>query len=239
MRYTDPSGHKPCEDETGKCLTPVHIPKCTADYCSKIPTEERASEEEAFRLFLEDPLHFAELWANPKVWYNDDTALHFRRYVENYLRQTPDRILLEGIAEAYGAEYAKSVDDLRQKYVWDSEGLPRENVSKSGILPPLPLISGEILYGTVSVPGGTYEYRAILEVQDRVLTLRNGAFFPVGNVPPPGPATLLALRAQLLEEARAFGMDYVRIVSERISGVNPGRVIDWIWAVPRSGGDRK
>jgi hypothetical protein len=239
IKYVDPSGHDvDCGLGESNCKKPkqIPIPGCKAEYCKRISLEERRRMEEAYRAFLKDPVQFAELWANPDLWYNDKEAFYFRGYAEYYLNSFSDQILLEGVAEAYGDEFAKKLNDLHQYNIYAAAGLSNEDMKMSGFFPPS-FIPGGHLFGFVQVVGGQYEFFAETAANGNTLTLRGLMFFPVGDTPPPGSAKVIALRTQLMEEARALGYDTLELEYTRISGANPGKTM--VLRIPLSGGDRK
>jgi hypothetical protein len=159
--------------------------------------------------------------------------LYFRRYVENYLHQTPDQFLVEGLAETYGDEFARTMVAVQKWNIYAAAGMSPEDLKAGGFLPP-DLFSGDYLYGEVIVSGGTYEYTARAYMEGTTLAIRGITFFPVGNTPPPGGARLIAWQAQIIEEARAMGFTELEVQYTRLSN---GR--SYTFRIPLSGGDRK
>ena len=141
VKYVDPSGHKACEDENGDCSTPpMPIPQCTDDYCSRIPPEERAREEAAFRHFLNDPAYFISRWVDPEEWDNNPSALYFRRYTENYLHQLPDQIIADASSTLYGDDFVRALDQARQRNVMAARGMSSEDLDSNYPIPVLDVV---------------------------------------------------------------------------------------------------
>jgi hypothetical protein len=100
----------------------------------------------------------------------------------------------------------------------------------------LPFQSGEIILREFNTSKGLLDVAAEALIVGNTLHLKDIAVFPRGSGKVDlGMREMLALRTQLAQEARAFGFDQLRITGDRVSGANPGKLVDVLIDLKRLG----
>jgi hypothetical protein len=90
-----------------------------------------------------------------------------------------------------------------------------------------PFKSGEIIVKELATSKGTVEMAAETVINGRSLLLKDIAVYPKGaNAFELGTREVMALRNQLAAEARAMGFDTLQITGKRLTGANPGKLVD-------------
>lgn len=90
-----------------------------------------------------------------------------------------------------------------------------------------PFKSGEIITREFASSGGRVEMAAEAIINGRSLHLKDIAVFPRGAESLDiGMREVLRLRGQLADEVAGMGFDSLRITGKRLTGANPGKVVD-------------
>ncbi|MCO5068798.1 MAG: hypothetical protein M9910_08995 [Kiritimatiellae bacterium] len=91
----------------------------------------------------------------------------------------------------------------------------------------LPFKPGEIIVKEMATSRGTLEMAAETVIEGKVLHLKDIAIFPKGAESfELGAKEVMALRAQLAAEAKSLGFESLRITGKRLTGANPGKLVD-------------
>ncbi|HVF32712.1 MAG TPA: hypothetical protein VM933_06735 [Acidimicrobiales bacterium] len=86
---------------------------------------------------------------------------------------------------------------------------------------------GDLFEAAFFVEGLRVEVLAEVEISGTTLHLRDIAIYPAGVVRPVGLRALLAVvRTELFSAARTAGFEALRITGTRLTGSNPGRIVD-------------
>lgn len=86
---------------------------------------------------------------------------------------------------------------------------------------------GDLFEAAFVVEGLLVEVLAEVEISGTTLHLRDIAIYPAGAARPVGvPALLAVARTELFSAARTAGFQALRITGTRLTGSNPGRIVD-------------
>ena len=86
---------------------------------------------------------------------------------------------------------------------------------------------GDLFEAAFDVDGLGVEVLAEVEISGTTLHLRDIAIYPAGVTRPVElPALLAVARAELFSAARRAGFEALRITGARLTGSNPGRIVD-------------
>ncbi len=89
------------------------------------------------------------------------------------------------------------------------------------------LRDGDLFDAAFVVDGLRVEVLAEVEISGTTLHLRDIAIYPAGVSRPDGLRALLAVtRGELFIGARSAGFEVLRITGARLTGSNPGRIVD-------------
>jgi hypothetical protein len=90
-----------------------------------------------------------------------------------------------------------------------------------------PFKSGDIIVREFASSKGTIEMAAETVIDGRTLHLKDIAVYPRGaKAFELGTREIMALRDQLAAQAREMGFDTLRITGKRLTGANPGKLVD-------------
>jgi hypothetical protein len=85
-----------------------------------------------------------------------------------------------------------------------------------------------MLVWSFETPSGTVEIIAEVVIEGSCLHLKDIAIYPRGAVKlSVGVREVLSARGRLAREARALGFRQLRVTGRRLSGANPGRLVDF------------
>lgn len=111
-----------------------------------------------------------------------------------------------------------------------ADSLEAYNFGRSSLVPgtiSAPFKSGEIITREFASSGGPVEIAAEAIINGRTLHLKDIAVFPKGAEQPNiGKKEVLTLRGRLADEVAGMGFDTLRITGTRLTGANPGKVVD-------------
>lgn len=92
---------------------------------------------------------------------------------------------------------------------------------------PLSSLSGEIITREFATTKGTIEMAAEIAIKGKQLHLKDIAIYPKGEkILNMGTKAMVALKDVLAKEAKELGFSELRITGTRLSGANPGKVVD-------------
>jgi len=90
-----------------------------------------------------------------------------------------------------------------------------------------PFKSGDIIVREFATTKGTVEMAAETVINGRTLHLKDIAVYPRGaEAFELGTREVMTLRNQLAAQAREMGFDTLQITGKRLTGANPGKIVD-------------
>jgi hypothetical protein len=121
------------------------------------------------------------------------------------------------IAEQEAAQIAQTTPQLAPQQVCAAESITA------------PFRSGDIIIKELSTSKGPVEMAAETVIDGKNLLLKDIALYPKGaDSLELGAKEVLALMNQLAAEAKAMGFEQLRITGIRLTGANPGKLVDVI-----------